>query len=122
MANPEHVIPMMITVVYAPAQGPAFEASLDLPEGSTAQWAVERCGLLEAFPELLELLARGDLTLGVWGRGCRASQRLVTQDRVEVYRALRVDPKVARRERFKGQGARSAGLFAHQRPGGKAGY
>nr|MCU0926665.1 RnfH family protein [Hydrogenophaga sp.] len=43
-------------------------------------------------------------------------------DRVEVYRLLRVDPKVARRERFVGQGARRAGLFAQRRPGSKAGY
>jgi hypothetical protein len=39
-----------------------------------------------------------------------------------VYRALKVDPKVARRERFARQGARTTGLFARQRPGGKSGY
>jgi hypothetical protein len=33
-----------------------------------------------------------------------------------------VDPKVARRERFKKQGARGTGLFAKRRKGGKAGY
>ena len=43
-------------------------------------------------------------------------------DRVEVYRPLKVDPKVARRERFARQGARTTGLFARQRPGGKSGY
>jgi putative ubiquitin-RnfH superfamily antitoxin RatB of RatAB toxin-antitoxin module len=37
-------------------------------------------------------------------------------DRIEGYRTLRVDPKVARRERFARQGARSAGLFA-RKPG-----
>ena len=43
-------------------------------------------------------------------------------DRVEVLRELRVDPKVARRERFNQQGARSTGLFARRRPGAKSGY
>jgi sulfur carrier protein len=43
-------------------------------------------------------------------------------DRVEVYRGLKVDPKVARRERFRSQGARAAGLFAKRRPGAKPGY
>ena len=43
-------------------------------------------------------------------------------DRIEIYRALRVDPKVARRERFNSQGAKRAGLFAKTRPGAKAGY
>jgi putative ubiquitin-RnfH superfamily antitoxin RatB of RatAB toxin-antitoxin module len=44
------------------------------------------------------------------------------QDRIEVYRPLLVDPKVARRERFVKQGARGAGLFAKKRQGAKAGY
>ena len=43
-------------------------------------------------------------------------------DRLELLRPLRVDPKVARRERFVGQGARSSGLFAKRRPNSKAGY
>ncbi|MDH5708755.1 MAG: RnfH family protein, partial [Hylemonella sp.] len=43
-------------------------------------------------------------------------------DRVELYRPLKVDPKVARRERFARQGARGAGLFASKRAGAKAGY
>ena len=43
-------------------------------------------------------------------------------DRVEIYRDLLVDPKVARRERFRKQGARAAGLFAGKRPGAKQGY
>ena len=41
---------------------------------------------------------------------------------IELCRALRVDPKVARRERFKQQGARRTGLFAKKRPGAAAGY
>ena len=47
---------------------------------------------------------------------------LRADDRVEVYRPLQVDPKVARRERFVRQGAKSAGLFTKRRPGAKAGY
>ena len=51
----------------------------------------------------------------------RAARRSVLRDgdRVEIYRPLRVDPKVARRERFRKQGARAAGLFAQRRPGAK---
>jgi hypothetical protein len=41
---------------------------------------------------------------------------------VELYRPLLVDPKVARRERFRRQGARNTGLFAQRRPGAKPGY
>jgi len=113
---------MKITVTYAPGQRLAQEWLLDLPEGSRVQWALEQSGIQAVFSDIPELLARGDLCLGIWGRSCSADQVLADQDRVEIYRPLRVDPKVARRERFKGQGAKRAGLFAKKREGAKAGY
>lgn len=60
----------------------------------------------------------------MWDLGACGGKTTVLQhqDRVEVYRALKVDPKVARRERFAKQGARTTGLFASKRPGAKAGY
>ncbi|QHI96799.1 RnfH family protein [Xylophilus rhododendri] len=48
---------------------------------------------------------------GIWGKTLPFDTPLAPGDRVEVYRPLRVDPKVARRERFKRQGARTTGLF-----------
>ncbi len=113
---------MKIVVTYAPAQRSAEEWLLDLPEGSSVQMALELSGVQTAFSDIPERLARGDLCLGIWGRSCSADQVLNDQDRVEIYRPLRVDPKVARRERFRGQGVKRAGLFAKKREGGKAGY
>ena len=113
---------MKITVVYAPEPLVVLEWLTELPEGSTLRQALANCGALQELPDLSELLATGALTVGVWGRAARADQLLLEGDRVEIYRTLRVDPKVARRERFKGQGSRGAGLFAHKRAGGKAGY
>jgi NADH dehydrogenase len=78
----------------------------------------EASGVLAAFPTL----DLGSTVLGVWGRKTRMGHILRDGDRVEIYRPLRVDPKVARRERFNQQGARSAGLFARRRAGAKAGY
>ena len=46
----------------------------------------------------------------------------VTLRNCRVHRELKVDPKVARRERFVKQGARTTGLFAKKRLGAKAGY
>jgi putative ubiquitin-RnfH superfamily antitoxin RatB of RatAB toxin-antitoxin module len=43
-------------------------------------------------------------------------------DRIEICRALAVDPKVARRERFQKQGSSRAGLFSKRRVGAKPGY
>ena len=60
--------------------------------------------------------------LGIWGRKAVPSQVLRDGDRLEIYRQLKADPKVARRERFSRQGARATGLFATRRPGAKPGY
>ena len=112
-----------VTVVYAPQSRQVEEVALILPCGSTVQDAVLRSGLLTQFPALAQAAWAG-LELGVWGKrvGEPAQALLQQHDRVEVYRALRVDPKRARRERFKGQGARTTGLFARKREGAKAGY
>lgn len=107
-----------VVLVYASAPREVHERSLRVPEGTTLMQALELGGWLERHPEIrLQRMA-----LGVWGRRADAQTVLRAGDRVEAYRELRVDPKVARRERFVGQGARTAGLFAQRRPGSKAGY
>lgn len=107
-----------VTVSYAPAAREVWEIELTLPIGSTVQQALQASGIFERFPEL----DTSQAGVGVWGRKAGPQHVLRAQDRVEVYRPLRVDPKVARRERFNKQGARTAGLFAQRRPGAKSGY
>lgn len=46
------------------------------------------------------------LTVGIWGRRVTLSHALREGDRVEVYRGLKVDPKEARRVRYRAQGDR----------------
>ena len=113
---------MQITLVYAPEARQMRQWTIDMPSGSTLAQALVQSGAMAELAELAEQLATGELTAGIWGRAAMPSQVLENGDRVELYRALRVDPKVARRERFKGQGSRGAGLFAKRRAGGKAGY
>ena len=105
-----------VTVVYSPAARDVLEISLVLAPDSNVLQAVQASGLLQHFPEL----DRAGTVLGVWGRKSDLHQILRTGDRVEIYRSLRVDPKVARRERFVKQGARSAGLFDKKRGSAKA--
>jgi putative ubiquitin-RnfH superfamily antitoxin RatB of RatAB toxin-antitoxin module len=107
-----------VTVAYSPAPRQVLEWTLQVPAGATLRDAVQASGLAAACPGL-DLAA---CDAGVWGRRSAWDAPLREQDRVEVYRALLVDPKVARRERFRKQGARAAGLFAGKRPGKKAGY
>jgi len=63
-----------------------------------------------------------DWQTAVWGKPVELTHVLKDGDRLEVLRPLRVDPKVARRERFQKQGAKTTGLFAKRRAGSKAGY
>jgi putative ubiquitin-RnfH superfamily antitoxin RatB of RatAB toxin-antitoxin module len=109
---------LRISLVYANAPRAVQEAVLDVAPGTTVLQALLQSGWLVRFPEINEQ----SLPLGVWGRKASGHTPLRDGDRIEVYRELRVDPKVARRERFVGQGARGAGLFTHRRPGSKAGY
>ena len=114
----DEVRPLRLTIVYSPAPREVREWALELPPGATVAQALEASGIASEFPGL-EL--SGD-SVGVWGRKAGPADVVQEGDRIEVYRPLRVDPKVARRERFRSQGARSAGLFAKRRPGAKPGY
>ena len=60
--------------------------------------------------------------IGIWGRLVKTGHALQDLDRVERYRALKVDPKVARRQRFSKQGQGKSGLFANKRKGAATGY
>ena len=109
---------MKVSLIYSPAPRQVREWLMDLPSGTSAASALESSGLFEAFPHL----QMGRLLLGVWGEPIDPVRTLQPDDRLEVYRILLVDPKIARRERFKRQGSKGAGLFSDLRAGGKAGY
>lgn len=109
---------MKIELVYASAARTVHRAALEVPQGCRLGQALALAGWLERFPEIDGL----GLAVGIWNHKASREGVLREGDRVEVYRDLRVDPKVARRERFVGQGARTAGLFSRRRPGAKPGY
>jgi uncharacterized protein len=109
---------LKISLVYSPAPRQVREWALELATGSTVAQALAECGIFEEFPELQS----AQPVLGIWGKKTNSRHVLKDGDRVEIYRGLRVDPKIARRERFDRQGVKRAGLFAKTRKGGKAGY
>lgn len=107
-----------VVLVRSPKPRTVEQQSLQLPEGSTLAQALDLAG----WNTDSESALASQWTCGIWGRKAASDAVLRDGDRVEMYRDLRVDPKVARRERFVGQGSRSAGLFAQRRPNSKAGY
>ncbi len=117
MAKPEGVHGLRIEVIFSPASRRVKSWTAALPAGATLQMALMATAFSD-FPELRSAC----LVVGVWGEKKCLNHLLQSADRVEIYRALQVDPKLARRERFKRQGAKTAGLFAKTRAGAKAGY
>jgi putative ubiquitin-RnfH superfamily antitoxin RatB of RatAB toxin-antitoxin module len=107
-----------VSVVYSPKAREVNEVALLLTPPCTVLQALQKSGLLVSHPEI----DNHDALIGVWGHKAKLDQCLSDHDRVEIYRPLRVDPKVARRERFVSQGSRGAGLFVKKRPGAKTGY
>ena len=49
----------------------------------------------------MEVSGSDGLRLGVWGKPRSADTLLRDRDRVEIYRPLTVDPKEARRQRYR---------------------
>ena len=107
-----------VKVVYAPSARNVQRMGLTLSVGSTLEQALQGSSLVS----VLTPQERKTLEVGVWGRKVTAGHVLRDGDRVELYRPLTVDPKVARRERFAQQGAKTAGLFTKRRVGAKSGY
>jgi uncharacterized protein len=90
--------PIRIEVLYSPLPRQVEVVALTLPAGSTLAQALAASGLLPR-----HRLALDALRCGVWGREQPLDHPLRNGDRVEVYRALTVDPKEARRLRYKRQ-------------------
>jgi uncharacterized protein len=87
---------MRVEVVYCPQPGCTDRVSLQLSEGASVQDAVAASGLCQR-----HALAEGTFQVGIWGRRQPAQTTLRDRDRVELYRPLQVDPKEARRLRYK---------------------
>jgi hypothetical protein len=91
-----------VQVVYAPAPHRIDLTELRLPAGATVLDALKASGLAarhgtEAIDALL---------VGVWGKARPLDAVLRDGDRVELLRPLTVDPKEARRQRYRRDGVR----------------
>lgn len=120
----QRVIQVEVAVGVAPRE--VRLVSLTLPLGSTVRDALLASGLMgsnQLQPPLTEdTLAAGAWSVGVWGRKERPGHVLRERDRIEVVRGLNVDPKEARRIRYRAQGEKlSKGFHRPKRvnpPGG----
>lgn len=87
---------LSIEVLYCPRPGQTDAVKLVLPAPVTVSTALSASALLGRHDLVL-----GGLQAGVWGRVQALDFALRDGDRVEIYRPLLVDPKEARRLRYK---------------------
>lgn len=89
------MVKLSIEIVYIPEDGEQFLVSRELDCGATVQDAIIASGVLSEFTEL-------DLTqqrVGVYSQAVSMDTPLIHNDRVELYRLLKIDPKQKRRMR-----------------------
>jgi len=107
-----------VAVVFGVGQRDIRAVEVSVGRDTSAAQAIAQSGIVK----LLDNAEIDALQIAIWGRKVQPSHLVRDQDRIELCRPLKVDPKIARRERFQRQGAKSAGLFNKLRAGGKAGY
>jgi hypothetical protein len=92
-----------VLVNYSPAPRVVDEIRLTLPPGATLADALRASGLLERHRLMLD----DQLSVGIWAKARPLDTVLREDDRVEIWRGLKVDPKEARRQRYRKQPAKS---------------
>ena len=95
---------LAIELFFAESPHRLHRLALNLPVGATVADALRASG----WGELLGAGVIDGLKLGVWGRSCEPQVVLRDRDRIELYRPLQVDPKEARRQRYRRDGLRRA--------------
>ena len=88
---------LTVCVAYSPRAGEVDEEALLLKAGSTVRDALKQCLLVQRHSEIDLAAPR----VGIWGKLRALDDVLRDQDRVEIYRPLQVDPKEARRLRYR---------------------
>lgn len=75
--------------------GAVHVIELSVPDGSTVGDVIRRSGILDRCPAI----DSAAMSVGIFNRACTPDDPVRDGDRVEIYEALRADPKEARRRR-----------------------
>ena len=93
---------LRIEIVYAQPQC-SLVKSLDLPDGATI---AEALSLVASDQDFLGV-DLASCAVGIFGKVARRDQQLMDGDRIEIYRPLVEEPKLARRKRVGSTGQRA---------------
>lgn len=81
------------SVVYAAEDGTLLEYHGQLPAGATVRAALEASGILSIYPDW----EFSRLNIGIYAQKASLDTVLHQNDRVEIYRPLKIDPREKRR-------------------------
>jgi len=87
--------PVVVEVAYALADRQRLVV-VDVPDGASVAAAIAASGLVDEFG-----LDEAALEAGIWSRRVSLDTKVAAGDRIEIYRPLKIDPKLARRQRAK---------------------
>ncbi len=93
---------IFVQVVYA-LPGAQEVVEIELEQGAPVEDAINASGIPARHPEIDLKTQR----LGLWGRPVSLATGTRDGDRIEIYRALSVDPKQARRRRAAAESSRN---------------
>ena len=85
-----------VELVHSPAARQVQQVRLRVPAGATVREVLLACGWFD--------MASFDAAVGIWGRKVTQAEAVREGDRIEIYRGLSVDPKEARRQRYRAHG------------------
>ena len=95
-----------VELIHSPAPREVRRLSVKLNEGASVQEALSASAWFH-LPDFA-------LAVGIWGRKVALDEQVRAGDRIEVYRGLTVDPKEARRLRYRAHGEKLP--KGHHRP------
>ena len=93
---------MAVELVYAAGPHDVWRLRLEMAAGATVADALRASGWMER----LDAVTGDHLAISVWNRACPPATPLRNGDRIELSRPLTVDPKEARRQRYRRDGLR----------------
>jgi putative ubiquitin-RnfH superfamily antitoxin RatB of RatAB toxin-antitoxin module len=95
-----------VELLHSPEARRVDHLSLTLSQGATVADALSASAWFD--------MSVFSMAVGIWGRKVALNEPLREGDRIEVYRGLRVDPKEARRQRYRAHSEKR--LKGHHRP------
>ena len=97
MAHDDAALSLVVSVAYSPRAGEVDVVQVTLESGATVLDALNQSRMLQRHPEIDLAVQR----VAIWGKFCEPRDALRELDRVEICRPLQVDPKEARRLRYR---------------------